>query len=235
MKKGFSHVLSVLFVFALILVNAPKNVEAVRPDTDSSVAGGTWNVGTEVSMVDLIKYPAAPWLQLLTDGVKLSAPARICHPFRGGQFHWVGQIMQLIDGKWVKLVTTNEWVPSTEGTFTSCAQAPAAGIYALFGYYNGPIIAANPIECSNTFTPSMPVGGSSRYMTVTVSPFVSGTPISYQILTLGTGYSETGSGTLDGTGTYQFMTTYAGAAIITFTVRFTMGSCYKDVIYSGAD
>ncbi|KAF0146887.1 MAG: Uncharacterized protein FD187_3177, partial [bacterium] len=93
--------------------------------------------GAEVA-IDLEAAPAPAWLQLLAKGLKIEAPARICHPFRGGQFGWTADIRRLVNGKWVKLATSADWVPSREGKFTACAQAPAAGTYALFGYYKTP-------------------------------------------------------------------------------------------------
>ena len=99
--------------------------------------------GAEVA-IDLEAAPAPAWLQLLAKGLKIEAPARICHPFRGGQFGWTADIRRLVNGKWVKLATTADWVPSREGKFMACAQAPAAGTYALFGYYREQTAAIAP-------------------------------------------------------------------------------------------
>ena len=140
MRKIVSLAVVFVLILAFIFMNITENVQAYKVSTSTPVVGiaaGTWNTGTEID-VDLTAAPASPWLQLLARGVKLTEPAKICHPFRGGQYHWVGEIRLLIDGKWVKIETVNDWVPTKEGTFMSCAQAPAAGIYALFGYYNGP-------------------------------------------------------------------------------------------------
>lgn len=146
MKVFVNLSFAILLVFSLLWANDPKIAEAVSGVSHSGVAGGIWSSGTEVD-VDLTVTSAPTWMQLLTSGVKISSPAKICHPFQGGQFGWVGEIRQLVKGEWVKLVTTNDWVPSTEGVFTACAQAPAAGTYALFGYWIRP---AGYIEESTT-------------------------------------------------------------------------------------
>lgn len=147
MKKG-SHIFVVIVIILCIgLVNAPKTVEA----KDTKVAEGAWNTGTEVDVDATVPES----LNLLTKGVEVSEPGLICHPFRGGQFHWVGEIHQLMNGNWVKLPTTNDWVPDTEGQFMSCAQAPAAGTYALFGYWIRPAGYVEESTSNNSFSCSI--------------------------------------------------------------------------------
>jgi hypothetical protein len=133
MKKICSIFIILALALGVALVNAPKTVEAGIPQP-TGVADGSWTSGTELN-VDLAATTAPSWLQLLTQWVVITAPGKICHPFRGGQFGWTGEIMQLAGGQWVKLTTTAEWVPDSEGEFMACAEAPAAGTYALFGYY----------------------------------------------------------------------------------------------------
>lgn len=94
---------------------------------------GNWNIGTEID-VDIIKNPAPSWLKLLSKGVYVVHKTEICHPFNFGLHGWVGEIRQLKDGKWIKIDTISEWLPSTEGIYSACASAPEAGTYALFGY-----------------------------------------------------------------------------------------------------
>ncbi len=109
---------------------------------------GNWNIGTEFTL-DLTSNPAPTWLQLLSRGDVITSPARICHPFRGGQFKWVGEIRQLLDGQWVKIETETGYLNGSEGQFVACANAPVAGTYALFGYYTGPSEPAEQYsECS---------------------------------------------------------------------------------------
>ncbi|MHB8089494.1 MAG: hypothetical protein ACYDH2_14735 [Anaerolineaceae bacterium] len=138
MKKTISVVAGLVLLFALVFVSIPNNVQAGYSVTKQSIAAGEWNTGTMVK-VDLTAAPAPEWLQLMTtDAVVLEEPTKICHEFGGGKFHWVGEIRQLKDGRWIKLETTNGWVPDEEGTYLSCAQAPSEGTYALFAYYYCP-------------------------------------------------------------------------------------------------
>lgn len=143
MKKHFRIIAVLIMVTSIFMLSVPKAVQAIPIPVSEGIASGDWQwtdpavPGKEVN-VDLTATSASEWLQLLTRGLKIDAPARICHPFQGGQFNWTGEIRQLVDGKWVKLETENKWVPDEEGTFMSCAAAPAAGTYALFGYYTTP-------------------------------------------------------------------------------------------------
>lgn len=146
MKKVVSVVFAIIFVFALLALNVPSSVQAKNDpyktaEPNLGIAEGSWIVstGTGTELDVTTSAASAPnWLQLLGNGIKLEAGSKICHPLRGGQYGWVGEIRQLKDGKWIKLSTTNGWVPTTEGLYMSCAQAPAAGTYALFGYYIAP-------------------------------------------------------------------------------------------------
>ena len=81
--------------------------------------------------------------------MKVSKAGKICHPFRGGQFKWVGDIRRLVDGKWIKVTTTQGWLDGPESTYQICAQAPDKGIYSLFAYYTGPIESKLPTEESS--------------------------------------------------------------------------------------
>lgn len=110
--------------------------DVVPPARVNGVSAGDWSSGLEVP-VDLTQNPAPEWLQLMDDGVSITAPGIICHPFRGGRFGWVAEIRQLVDGNWVKVLTTMSRL-TAEGEMIACAEAPAAGTYALFGYYTGP-------------------------------------------------------------------------------------------------
>lgn len=146
------HWLSIAIVFIMFFcffavigietVSAKTNPEPGGPSTGSGVtegiADGLWTAGVE-SVVDLSLNPAPyTWIQLLSKQTSITEPGKVCHPFRGGQFHWVAEIRQLVDGKWVKVPTTVEKLYGVESGLMACIQAPAAGIYALFGYYTGP-------------------------------------------------------------------------------------------------
>ncbi len=101
MKKTISVVAGLVLLFALVFVSIPNNVQAGYSVTKQSIAAGEWNTGTMVK-VDLTAAPAPEWLQLMTtDAVVLEEPTKICHEFGGGKFHWVGEIRQLKDGRWI--------------------------------------------------------------------------------------------------------------------------------------
>ena len=139
MKKIVIMLTVFVLVFAFFQLSKPNPVNAMKPTPSEvpAIAPSTWTGGEEVS-VDLTKYPAPDWLELKSQGVLVSTPGKICHEFRGINFHWVPEVRQLKDGKWVKIASTGSWVPSTEGTYVVCANAKTAGTYALFAFYNGP-------------------------------------------------------------------------------------------------
>jgi len=139
MEKVFKFTVVALIVAGLLFLNAPKNVQAGYIGTSiPSLAPGDWSTGSNVD-VNFTDNPAPSWMQLLTSPVKVTEPGQICHNFRGGQFGWVGEIRQLVDGQWVKVPVTVGWVPSTEGAFMICADVSSAGTYALFGFFNPPL------------------------------------------------------------------------------------------------
>ncbi len=138
MKKTISVVAALVLFFTLVFVSIPNNVQAGYTVTKQPIAAGEWNTGTIVD-VDLTTAAAPEWLQLMTtDAVVVKEPTEICHELGGGKYHWVGEIRKLKGDKWIKLETNNGWVPDEEGAYVACAQAPSAGTYALFAYYNGP-------------------------------------------------------------------------------------------------
>lgn len=136
MKKVFTGLFVLVFVLGMILVNVPQSVQAAP---GSSLAPGDWVVPAPVigTVVAVTATGAPSYLQLLTVGIKITAPAKICHMFTGAGFDWVGEIRQLVDATWVKVATTTALVPATgEGIYTACAQANQVGTYALFAYYH---------------------------------------------------------------------------------------------------
>jgi hypothetical protein len=139
MIKTVRFILVFLFVLGLVLMSAPHQAQAIESEISPLIAGGSWTAGQVVDVTTLAAK-APTWLQLLTNGVKVTEAGKICHPFRGGQFGWIGEIRQYKSGEWFRLKTTNDWVPSKEGEFMSCAEAPAAGTYALFGYWIRPFV-----------------------------------------------------------------------------------------------
>lgn len=139
MKKIMVVFIGLIMIIGLFALNAPTFAFAgyAPTTTVSPLAPNVWKGGTETT-VDLVKYPAPDWLEMKANPVKVTTPGEICHEFRGIRYHWVPEIRQLKDGKWVKLETTGTWVPDEEGVYVVCAQAQTAGIYGLFAYYNGP-------------------------------------------------------------------------------------------------
>lgn len=128
MKKSFISIVLTGFIVCLGLGLFSSSATA------AGVADGAWSTGREVTL----DIAANLELQSFGNGVVITAPAEICHAFSGGQFGWVAVIRRFVDGVWVKVPTTQGWIPNTEGTYTACAQAPSAGTYALFAYYVRP-------------------------------------------------------------------------------------------------
>jgi hypothetical protein len=139
MKKGFICFLVFILVLSLLLINPQKNVLAEAGDIGSGVwvLPGSTATFTNVN-VDEAAKSVPSWLQQLSEGIQIKVSNKICYPFRGGQFHWVPQIMKLTDGVWTRIATTQEYLYTTEVVQYACAAAPTTGTYALFGYYNGP-------------------------------------------------------------------------------------------------
>lgn len=136
-------VLSLALSFALFGGQTNVLADPEKIPNGSTVSGSenlVWVVTPSTAVVEEIPMvlvrPAAPAdQQLMSNGVELSGPAKICYPFRGGQFGWHGQIRLLADAIWVPLATTVIWTPDAEGKLMACAKAPVAGTYALFAYW----------------------------------------------------------------------------------------------------
>mgnify|MGYP000930068554 FL=1 len=132
MKKSIGVICLIGILISLLFITT-NEAQADSP------ASGSWTAGTEVT-IDLEKTPAPnEWVQLFGSAVQVTEPTEICHPFRGGQFGWTPEIRRLKNGKWMQLDTTMRRLPNNEGPLYACTNAPAAGTYALFGYYNGPL------------------------------------------------------------------------------------------------
>ena len=137
MKKLMLVVLSALFVASMVLTGTTKSVSAISYPQLTIAAGG-WSTGTD-TVVDFGENPIPDWMMPLTSPVKITEAGKVCHDFRGGQFGWVGQIRQLVDGKWVEVESTVGWVPNTEGKFMICADITSGGTFGLFGFFNPPL------------------------------------------------------------------------------------------------
>lgn len=84
------------------------------------------------------------------DVTDIAVSGQICHPFRGGQFGWVGDIRQLVGKDWVKVPTTQGFLFGSDGSYFACAAAPTAGSYAFFAYFDeskAPKSASNQKVC----------------------------------------------------------------------------------------
>lgn len=136
MNKRFFRLTSISLLLIIMLVALPTSVFAFN---------GQWNTGTTVD-IDYKANPAPSWLQIFSGGVKIDAAATICYPFPQALNNWKGNIYQLIDHEWIKLATTTKWMPDTEGAYTACASAPAAGTYVLMGYYHNPFSPTKEVK-----------------------------------------------------------------------------------------
>lgn len=145
MKKWLNFTTIIAFALSIALIVAPQRMQAI-PIPVSAPAPLVWQYGAGVTgtpfTIDLTTMPALNWLQLMSTGLKFSGPSKICYPFWDGQFHWVGEIQEFVGGKWVKLETDTHGLNGPEAVYTACAEAPAAGTYALFAYYNSLATAA---------------------------------------------------------------------------------------------
>ena len=142
-NKVFGVVAVLLMVGMFFLATGYSTVQA--QSTVGTVPGvpgisdGSWVVNSATHLTSTIPMykvtPLMSWLKLMSSGAVISGPAKICYPFRGGQFGWVGQIRMLVNGAWVPIPSTQTWVPTTEGKLMICADAPSAGTYAVFAYW----------------------------------------------------------------------------------------------------
>lgn len=138
MKLVFRVLLSVFFVGAIFFVNV-SDISAVLAEKYS----GSWVLPDSSEPFDLViideEVESAPnWLQRFSDGIKINTPNQICYNFRYGDYKWIPQIRLYKDNSWVKIPTTTSRIFGEERPLYACAEAPRAGIYALFGYYAGP-------------------------------------------------------------------------------------------------
>ncbi len=238
-RNIFSIVFVVVLVCALFMSSGPGLVKA------SSIADGAWSTGQEVE-IDLKATPAPyPWIQLLAKGVKISEPGEICHEFRGGRYNWVADVRRLVDGKWVRVPSTTGWKPSTEGTFMVCAQAPAAGTYALFGYYAGKQAAVAPAlpQCENIDVSAMVLNqeGDGYYSGLRIWDIggtLEGETLTYQVLSYTKGTFVEGSVTFSPmSGSFAVEDGYFVAypqysdVVMEVIARISTGTCTFDVTF----
>lgn len=243
MRRLTKAAIVIVFVLGLVLGIAPQKVQALPPPTPS-IADGTWNTGVETP-IDLTLHPAPyAWYQLPAAGVTISAPGTICHEFRGGQFGWVADVRELVNGTWVKVETTQGWLNGNEAAYAVCATAPEAGTYALFTYYIKPAVqtAAEKLPRCDGFEISGIVlnadmgGGYGGLYLYSYPPGEDPTTWTYKVLSF-TGLEEGDSPAviLSGrTGSFEpFEGHYMGYPVFSHVitdmrVRIYTGTCYID-------
>lgn len=237
--------ISFVFVLSLAFAAGPSTVQATSSE---GVAPGSWDSSgvpsSEIPMY-LVTTPGPAWLQLLTNGLELSAPATICHPFRGAQFGWTGEIRMLDGDTWVKLPTTVKWTPTGEGKFIACATAPAAGTYALFGYFDkakAPVIApviGPVVECKyDTSAWSVSIfGGSEVYFSARVDNIPADTLVTYRVIVPDFNLIVATTGSTLSHGTIGYMYADFNEQLVweqpwtQVTLRISALGCSKDVVY----
>ena len=197
----FFNVIIIIFTVAFIAVPAPAAAFVPVPVAQPKVwEWYTEGVTGETLPMYTITTTPREWYQLKSDGLKVDGATRICHPFDEGRFGWTGQIFQLVEGAWVKLATTVGWVPTIEGRYLACAQAPAAGTYALFASFDqakAPVVECEYDTSGWSLDLDVDAGGDYFYAHVHNLPF--GTFVSYVLI----GMSPAGSitGAMSGSGT----------------------------------
>jgi hypothetical protein len=253
MKKWINLAFVLVLVFGLFLAGSNKSVSA-RPDepTEPGLAPGDWVwtsadvVGVEVPMLGLLTKPVS-WMQLITNGLLIKAPAKICHPFRGAQFGWSGSIYKLEGATWVKVPTTIGWEPSSEGKYMACAQAASAGTYALFGYWVKPMVEednssspAESVPCTGITMDAGMTGNQADFgPSIHITPHVSD-PIQLTYVVTPTAGNDWTITPLSGSISYSSGTGYTLLGIPIGTnsffkaivrVQYVSLNCYVDVTY----
>lgn len=126
-------ILAISFVLAFV-------IKPVSANPGSILATGKWYYPETITASEVaLKYGGPRWMQLITNGLKISEPATICHDFNGATLGtWEGEIRRLNRrNKWLPI--DSYMVPATgEGLYRICADTPMAGTYALFAYYHTP-------------------------------------------------------------------------------------------------
>jgi hypothetical protein len=167
MKQILFAFLAIVLAFSAVMATSPQPALAVGSDAWLT-PGADPALTVKIVNVDDAAKSAPNWLQQFSEGINISKPTQICYPFRLGRYHWVPQILQLTDGVWTKITTTQEYLSGSDGIPSACAAPSAAGTFALFAYYNGPIETKS--VAGKLFTVSS--------WTVTVEPYASGYDVS---------------------------------------------------------
>lgn len=200
MKRSSSVISVIVMLLTIAFIAVPRSASAFVPTPEPKV----WEIFTEDvtgEVIPMYTITTAPreWYQLKSVGIKLDGAAQICHPFDEGRFGWTGEIFQLVEGAWVKLATTVGWVPNEEGKYKACAQAPAAGTYALFAYFDK-ALAPDPCKYDTSeWSLGMDSDGGGDYFYASVDNLPFGTLVTYVIVNMSPAGSVTGA--MSGSGT----------------------------------
>jgi len=231
MKKIFSFVFILMFICSLIALSPGKasaiGISTPEPQTKTWEWYAKGVEGVEIPMYTITTKPKE-WYQLKSDGLKINGASGICYPFDEGRHGWTGEIFQRVGGDWVMLVTTVGWVPDAEGNYKACAQAPAAGEYALFAYFTKP--APNPVDCEAVWAAFDGIGiRDSGYLSV----FGGIDPAKFQhVRVVLTFYDVLPAGTIDPlrystytdpSGSFVFGPIYVGTSL--YRWKLTLGGC----------
>ena len=124
MKKVFYFLL--LFGLIAAFVAVPRNISAKGPIPAESEAWEWYTEGVTGVEIPMYKITTAPreWYQLKATGLVVDGATKICHRFDAGRYGWTGEIFHLVDDAWIKMPTTVGWVPTEEGTRSSCTLMP---------------------------------------------------------------------------------------------------------------
>jgi len=148
MKKFAFVLIIVALIASAMALNVTKSASAIfrPPPTPIPVYDPEWEGGPEV-VLDPEQYPTPnEWSVALSKGVEMTAPGKICYPFRKGSYGWTGTIYKWDGNNWFALDTTLAWVPDTEGQFMACAYAQTAGIYMFYGYFDPNLAPEKKVE-----------------------------------------------------------------------------------------
>ena len=239
MRKSSSVISIIVMLLTVAFIAVPKPAAAFVPIPVTEPKVWEWYAegvtGEEISQETITTKPRE-WYQLKSDGLKIDGPSGICYPFDEGRFGWTGEIFRLVEGAWVKLATTVGWVPTIEGHFLACAQAPAAGTYALFAYFDVSKVPACEYDTSGwSIGRDSDGGGTYFYASVDNLPF--GTPVSYVLVGMSPAGAVTGAMSGNATvgnlypGDADFMgyNVVIDGSIETVTLRFYAAGCVATV------
>ena len=148
-KRKENKLFAVLLALVMVAHIVPTTVLA---NPGSILAGGTWHYPSDVNGEEVIlKYANVKWLQLITHGIKIDQPTYLCHDFKGATLGWEGEIRRLRRGKWIEVKSTLV-PPVGDEMYQVCVDAPIAGTYALFGYYNASGEVGQTLEVFTTIS-----------------------------------------------------------------------------------